>query len=240
MPPSQRNSSFIPKRNPTQKAKKPRSQRLYLFSLVATALFVASLLASAAVFVYERQAQFNLASAINDFNTAASSFSEADFARVTEFSNRVNTIKQLVSSHVSLVALLAILEQNTAGTAQVTTLTIERSDRASVTASANVITANIDGALFQRDQYKRTPELSATDIAEISFVTDGGGVVVPGMQLPVSLEMTFDFTADEVLYSPTFAAQSQVESVLVEDVEVAAFETEEAGVVNEVDNNNDI
>lgn len=238
MPPSQSNSSFIPKRSPSQKAKKPRAQRLYVFSLIATALFVASLLASGAVFVYERQTQFNLAEAITDFNTAANNFSETDFARVTEFSNRVNTTKEFINSHVSLVELLSIFEQNTVGAAQVTSLAIERTDQTTVTANANLVTNAIDGALFQRDQYQRTPELSDLAIEDVSFIVPGmSGVVAPGEQLPVNLEMTFVFSADEILYSPSFTSQSLPEPDFVSEVEVSdsGLDTTES---TDTDNNN--
>ena len=196
-------NSFIPKRNPGTKPRQARTRNVFILSIVSYALFVSAPLASAGVFIYKLQAEKNATAAISELDAAIVTFNEDDFKRVIEYEERLKRVEFLVGSHVSISSLLQILNDATAQTVQFKDLEINRVDDTNVVVKAALRTSALDGVLFQRGQYKATPEIKTTQLSQIKFSApqnDVGGVISSTNE--VNLLAEFSFTADEIKYVP--------------------------------------
>lgn len=201
MPPTQGNSSFIPKRSPAKKVRPRQRGGFSLLSIISTAVFTASFIASGAVFLYERQVNNEFASTVLELNEAINSFSEADMSRVVDFDDRLKLTTNLVGSHVSLTELLTILEQNTTSNIQYTKLTIERTTRDDVVVTAAGVTAGLNNVIFQEATYSRSSDVVDSTVSELTF---GYGEVgtVPAESVPVTFTSEFVFSPEFIQYRP--------------------------------------
>jgi hypothetical protein len=203
-------SSFIPKRNPGNKSKPTRRYNFFILSILSYALFVAAPLASAGVFIYDRQADIKFSQAVRTLKTEIETFSEADLARVVDFDERLQASGALLDSHVSLLSIFSILESATAGTVQFTDLKIERTDKNSLTVDASLRTSALDGVLFQRTEYKAKNNIASSSLSDITLISpdtevgkDGKiSVASDAESKGVELKAQFVFSADTILYTP--------------------------------------
>lgn len=201
MPPTQGNSSFIPKRSPSKKVRPRQRGGFSLLSIISTAVFVAAFIASGAVFLYERQVNNEFAATVLELNEAINSFSEADMSRVVDFDDRLKLTASLVGSHVSLTELLTILEQNTTNNIQFTKVTIERATRDEVLVTAAGVTAGLNNVIFQEATYGRSSDVVGSTVSELTF---GYGEVgtVPVELVPVTFTSEFVFSPEYIQYRP--------------------------------------
>lgn len=194
-------NSFIPKRNPGTKPRQARTRNVFILSAISYALFISAPLASAGIFIYKLQAEKNATAAIKALDEAIATFDDTDFKRVIEYEERLNRTEFLVDSHVSITALLRILSNATAQTIQFKDLEISRLSDSVVTVKAGMRTSALDGVLFQRGQYKATSKIADTKLDKIILgnTADGKDIVNSN---EVSLSAEFEFTADDIRYTP--------------------------------------
>jgi hypothetical protein len=175
-------------------------------------MFIAAPLASVALFIYQIRVESQFKTSVANLEEQIQGFNNTDLTRVIEFDDRLKLTKKLVSSHVSLVALLAILENATADTVQFNNLSITRKDDKTLEARASLTTSALDGALFQRSTYSAATQIANAKLSGITLVT--GGTVdaktgskttdasAPAPKGAVSLSAEFTFAADKILYAP--------------------------------------
>jgi hypothetical protein len=215
-------SSFIPKRSATSRVRQPRRYNFFIIGIISYALFIAAPVAAAAVFVYETYTERQLAAAIQELDTAINDFSVSDMLTVVEFDNRLRGAQALLSSHVSLVHALTILEEGTAQSIVFENLDFKRTDRSTITLSSALTAENFDAAIFQRESYMTNELLASTLLEDLSFTPDTSEQTSDTPDIAVN--GTFTFAANTILYTP--------QSSLPTDTPAAAASTEDDIVDN--------
>lgn len=193
-------SSFIPKRSTTGRVRQPRRYNFFIIGIISYALFIAAPVAAAAVFVYEAYTERQLAATIVELDTAINDFSVSDMLTVVEFDNRLRGAQAILSSHVSLVQALTILEEGTAQSVAFLNLDFTRTDRSTLTLSSAITAENFDAAIFQREKYLTNELVSTTVLEELTFTPDGEEDLINTADIEV--KGTFTFAANTILFTP--------------------------------------
>lgn len=161
------NTSFIPKRNPALKERTGGKRQVYVGTIIVRVLFVAVLIATAAVFLYERKLQSTLDSEVVALSTAISSFNEVEMQRVLEAEKRIKQANERMSHTASMIALLRAIESSTVGSAQITGLTLERQSDERIEIAAEIETTSFDSVLFQRNILENSPTLTVEEVTDL-------------------------------------------------------------------------
>jgi hypothetical protein len=229
MPPSP-SGSFIPKRNTGSRPHGVRRYNFFILPIISYTLFIAAPLASAALFIYQIRVESQFKAAVANLEEQIQVFNDADLTRVIEFDDRLTLANELVDSHVSLVSLLAILENATADTVQFKNLSITRKDDKTLLAKGSLTTSALDGALFQRSTYSAATQISEAKLNGVTLLTggaseaktDGKTETVSAAKGSVLLNAEFTFAADKILYAPLGVPAGSDSSVQTELVNPAA------------------
>jgi hypothetical protein len=147
-------TSFIPKRGPAKQKRRTVSRQVYIFTYASYVLIFASLIASAAVFLYGQYINQQLNNEITALDTEIESFSEADMQTVMEFNNRLVQAAGRLEHAASVVAILDLLETVTIEPVQYLGLTYEREDDEQIVLTADVDTTSFDATIFQRGLFE--------------------------------------------------------------------------------------
>lgn len=207
MPPSSANS-FIPKRNPVSRPQSVRRYNLVIMPVISYTLFMSSLIAAGALFIYQIRVEAQFAAAATNLDDQIKHFNDTDLNRVVDFNQRLELANKMVTSHVSLIPIFSILESITTETVQFKNLKIVRKGEHKLTASASLVTSALDGLLFQKVVYQQATYgtsslVASTKIAGVNFALPGtsadGKTVTKGT---VTLNADFDFDAEKILYKP--------------------------------------
>lgn len=107
-------TSFIPKR-PLTAEQTPRVSRnpLGLVSLVTTVLFFATILASGAIFLYERQLVAQRARMEVEISKAKEGLGAEFITDMKQLDNRITAIKELIQNHVVVTPIFKALQEAT-------------------------------------------------------------------------------------------------------------------------------
>lgn len=203
-------SSFIPKRSAGNKPRTVRRYNFFILSIVSYAVFIAAPLASVALFIYHIRTESQFKASVTNLEAQIKTFNDQDLSRVVAFDERLALSQQLVDSHVSIVTLLSILENNTADTVQFKDLSITRKDAHTLVVDAQLETGALDGALFQRSTYNNASALiQKADLSGVTLMTAPAAndskisaSTATEEKGAVALKAEFTFDADKILYAP--------------------------------------
>ena len=165
--PGSPSTSFIPKRNPSQNDKRVSKKTLYLGSFFIRIIFVAALLATVAVFLYERTVKSALEDEIIALNTSIATFNEEDMKRVLELDLRLNQMSNRLANTASIVSLLTALEATTIASAQIENFAVERTNDSVFKVNAQIKTSSFDSVLFQRKLYEESKVFTISEITDV-------------------------------------------------------------------------
>lgn len=228
MPPAS-SSSFIPKRNPGAKPKRPAVKSIFLLSVISYSLIIAAPLASVGVFIYQLQSQKNSDEALAALDQAIKSFNVPDYMRLLEFNDRLNTTQLLNDGHVSIATVFDIVSKATAETVKFESFDLQRSDIDTVTIKASLKTSAFDGALFQRGQYDAQSMIDTTAFSDVEFTTaESASEAQASSQTAekvVSLKAEFNFSTVDIKYTPLAAYVAPVFVPVLETSPDASTET---------------
>lgn len=217
MPPSPA-SSFIPKRNPGNRPQTVRRYNFFLLPIISYALFMASLLGSAALFIYQISVNKHFNDAVTNLDTQITSFNDADLDRVVEFDDRLELSSKLLSTHVSIPTLLAIIENATANTVQFKNLNITRKNDTTLTVDGVLVTSALDGVLFQKSTFSANTLIASSSLTGVTInPAKATSESSAGGEETVTLKAEFTFLADKVLYTPIGTTPAAVEGTQTMD-----------------------
>lgn len=209
--------SFIPKQKAAGTERHIRRSNFYIFSIVSFALFIAAPIGSAAVYIYQLYTEKTFNNQVVLLNDAINKFSEADLSRVLDFNDRLKLSQQLLSSHVSLVSLLNVLEHVTNSNIQFGDLKITSPDDTALLVDASLYASSFDAVLFQRKQFATTETITKSTLSGLTFTSDAGQTSGKSEQTvsqskgdlpPFKLTAKLVFNNDAILYTPDQPAVS--------------------------------
>lgn len=162
-------SSFIPKK-PVRGSSRPRPiKRVYLISVVASVLFVTSLLASGGLFVYTIALERDLAAEQQRLNEQRETFNQSDMERALEFEARLQAANQIFNQQVYLPTLLQALEETALQSTVYRGLSYEKSAMNDINITLDTTNPTFDGVLFQREVLTSNKTLQGVSFTDVSF-----------------------------------------------------------------------
>lgn len=169
------NSSFIPKRTPTQKSRPARRKNFFLFSIVSYAMFVAAPIASGVVFIYERYTEKIFNQAVVDLDASIQNFNEADLERVIEFDARTKQVEEFLFGQVSFTQAIQILEENITPGIQFLDLKFTHAESGDVVVSASAAAENFDAVLFQKELVAQMESITNGEVVKFTYTPANSG-----------------------------------------------------------------
>ncbi len=167
--PGSSNTSFIPKRNPTQKSRQDVKKKVFLGSFIVRILFFAALIAAAIVFVYEMKLKKDLNTEIRGLNEAVASFNEADMERVVKMDLRLKQAYERRQYSASIVTVLGAIEKSITVNNKINELKLDRVDDSTIEIEAEMETGTYDSVLFQRTVLEKGNILHIDGIDELTL-----------------------------------------------------------------------
>ena len=217
--PNTQNASFIPKQGPVRQVKRTATRQLHVFTVVSYVAFVATLIVSLGVFLYNRHLDNQLNSEVEKLSGAIGGFSDSDMLRVREFNVRLRQAHARINESVSLVSIFDALEAATAQSIVLTDLTIKREEDTDFTITAKVATPSFDSSLFQRGLYERNSiikDITVSDLTISKPTPDGptaGVSFVAKIVVPLeSVPYTVDSSEISNSQAPTLDANTEISS----------------------------
>jgi len=206
--------SFIPKRGPSRRRKSKSKNQIFIFSIITYSLLFASLLAAGGTYLYKNYLTSQLQTEVAALNTAVTTFSAADLARVSEFDTTLKRATDRVDNSASIVAILAAIDAATVGPVQIEDLSISRNGDDNFNLLGTIITSSFDGAIFQRKVYNANRNLFTDVSVQEVAITDPEtfGLGGSGVEQSVTFMVHLDVPIDQVLYDPTSARLMNRES----------------------------
>lgn len=165
--PGSSNTSFIPKRNPSGGDRRNSRRQVYVGTFVVQILFIASLLATAGVFVYEYRLNKALDAEIVALNSAIGTFNEAEMQRVQATDLRLTQANTRLAYSAAITTLLEAIEASVADSVQITELAIERVSDDSFEVAAQIKTSSFDSVIFQRTVLDDSRTLAFAEIKDL-------------------------------------------------------------------------
>lgn len=167
--PGSSNASFIPKRTTGQRERQTARRQVYVGTFIVRVLFFAALIAVASVYAYESKLKSDLNKEIAALGSAINSFNEAEMQRVTSADLRLAQVKYRLDHTVSILSVLKAIESSTVSSAQVTRLSIKRTDDKTVELESQMSTPSFDTALFQKGVLESNETLTVSSIEDLAL-----------------------------------------------------------------------
>ncbi|MFN3188382.1 MAG: hypothetical protein ACK42D_02445 [Candidatus Paceibacteria bacterium] len=199
--PNTSQSSFIPKNNLPNRQKVGRRYNFFFISLVVYGLFIATPIASAVVFIYEKHTNNVINQTTRNLDTAIKSFSESDMLTVQQFDNRLIASSEVLESSVPLNNLLQFFLQNTPRTVSFTGIQVDSAGDGTVAVTAEVASESFDYVLFYRDELLRNSAFTSSAISNVTYQ----GVGDSQNESPASNQSSTEQTT-KLSYQVTFTA----------------------------------
>lgn len=206
MPQSSQNSSFIPKHSPTAKPRSSKKRSPALFTIMSGTLFGAVFIASMALLAYEWYLGGQFDDAVLELNQASESFNQGELVRVVEFDARLTAANNLFAEHVSINRALEELARLTVNSVQFTRVSLERTDRSTLSLEADVAADELGSVLVQKNTYANDELLNTVSFKDLTLnfgELDELGTVAQTSDLSgnfVGVTLELEFAANSVAY----------------------------------------
>lgn len=212
-------SSFIPKNNTKKKPPVGRRYNFFFVSIVVYGAFIATPIASAAVFIYERHTSNVLAQTIIDLDAELKSFNESDLLLLRQFDHRLSAGMEVLDSITPTHTVLQLLSQSAPKTVEFTGIEIAVVDERTLEVTAEVAANSFDYVLFFKDELLQNSLFVDVSISDLEYqnpaveesVTDAGGAAISKLQYTLTFNIPI-------------SAIASLESLVAED-EVLAIES---------------
>lgn len=178
--------SFIPKQNTAKKSRRSSSRQVYLFTVISYFAIIATLVAVAGMYLFDRYTERVLADEITNLNQSIAAFSVSDMQKVLELDERLKATADRLDNGVSLRTVLSVLEAATVDTVQYEQLEFTRDEDSNIIATAAVLTDSFDSVLFQRRMYEEASSVASVTLEAVTIAfgtedTAGGPGETPGV-----------------------------------------------------------
>ncbi len=237
--PGESNTSFIPKRNPTKKDKVTARKQVYVGTLVIRVLFLAVLVASAALYFYEKKLNSDLNQAVSELDSRINSFNEEDMKNVIAVDKRLRQANSRLQNSASIVAVLKAIEESTTEATQINNLSLVRDDDNIFALTLAMEARSFDAVKFQREVLtkERSEKFDAAEVEalqvtnesdEADFLTSSTGEEA---QVEILYNTLININASDIRHTPLLPVVGG--DVLPPPVEAGLVE-ENANTVSEV------
>lgn len=228
-------SSFIPKKSIKRVERVRSGKQVYILSYIAYAIFLATLLATGAVFFYASVLEGRLQSVIAELDAQRVSFDQGDIVRIKEAERQHKIAEYLFNNHVSTYAIFNELERLAVDRVLFKTFAYSRVDANVAELSISGGSERFDSSAFQSSLLRTGNILSDAQFIGISKTDDE--LPVPSSQsnrtnqndnedtvdTPVAFTITHNFYVSLLPFSQS---HYEVQSVVPPPQPVASTTTE--------------
>lgn len=215
--PNSPSASFIPKQGPIKRSRQTASRQVHIFTIISYILFVATLIATIGIYLFNRHLQNQLNVQVEKLNGLIGSFNESDMKMVREFNVRLQQAENRLSHSVALSSVFSALETATAQTVEIEELKIERKDDQNFVLAAKLATGSFDSSLFQRGVLESNDIVESVTVSDVNLGQEeaAGGVsflatiVVPLEEVPYEPQV---LTIPEAVSSATTTTETTLNS----------------------------
>jgi hypothetical protein len=185
-------TSFIPKKNLETAAARPTGRSTGLLLLLATLLFVASLVAAGSVFAYQGLLKQSIASKSASLALNEKAYDPGVIQELIRVDTRLNEAKTLLDKHVAPSAMFAFLSQQTLEKVQFVNFEYSINPDGSSKIGLNGLADSFSTVALQSDQFGASKILK-----DVVF----SGVTVDAATGKVSFSVTANVASSLTLYS---------------------------------------
>ncbi len=228
-------TSFIPHR-PTQGNIKNRGVRkVYILTYVSYIVFFGTLLATGGVFAYTFTLNAQLAHQQQLLSQERSKFKQSDLESVKELERRINTSRERMDKHVSVLSVFEAFEKAAVESLHFVSFAYTRELDAAPEVTITGDTDTFNSVLFQRDVLSGNPVLAKATVSGVALSTDSVESEV-GIQTNDDMQQTITFSINDTLdtdlvkYVPRIPVSTSTEEFSVVD----EGDAESAGGTTEV------
>lgn len=194
-------TSFIPHR-PTQGNIQNRGVRkVYILTYVSYVVFFGTLLAVGGVLAYKFTLGTQLARQQQLLAEQRNKFKEGDIETVKTLERRINTSKERMDKHASVLAVLEAFEKNAVESLHFSNIMYKRASDASAKVTVTGTADAFNGILFQRDVLLSNPVLAKATVSGVELAT-GSSVNEDGTAKKGETKKTITFSISENLDVP--------------------------------------
>ena len=195
-------ASFIPKRPLTSSPVSGHGAPSIL-SIIATFIFVVSILAAAGVFGYTLYLNHQLSTAKSSLDAARAAYDPNSIQDLIRLNSRIEQAKQLLAKHVAPSALFSFLEANTLSTVRFTQMGYSVNPDGSIGLTLTGNAADFASVALQSDQFS-----AATKV--LSNIVFSGLSIDPATGI-VRFQVSANINSDTLLYSNSISSGSSVQ-----------------------------
>lgn len=197
-------TSFIPKAPIANggtssgfEVKPPRS----IIGTFSTLFFVLALIASGALFGYERYVDSQITQSQNTLNQARAAFESADNQKVILVSNQLKSIKTLLDRHTVISPLFQLLEKQTLPTVRLSSFTFNRNPEGVVSVVIEGEAQNYASLAQQTGIFSKEPFFKKMEFSDLTLSDSG----------TVKTKLKMDLDSELLLYTKKIQSVSTVE-----------------------------
>lgn len=150
-------TSFIPKKPDSINADNFSSGgKSNLFSIIATLIFVATLVFAGGVYGYKLTIQKQISSQLESLQEARNRLDEGFITNANRLNDRIAAVKQILNNHKSPSEIFSLLEEYTLNSVRFTSLNYSTDVQNVITVDANGVGTGFESVVLQSDQFGST------------------------------------------------------------------------------------
>jgi len=207
----QKQSSFIPQRPSKGNVKPKRMRKIYVLNYVTYVIFFGTLIVTAGVFFFGWSLDSQIDTLAKQLDAEQSVFNENELANVKILDTKIDTAEGMLNNHVSVVSILAAIEQSIVGPIQLLDFVYTRTGQSDAPlVSLTAETDSFNTVLFQNQVLAANGIIRGLDIQNVSLETksiDPANLALGNDQF-VSLKIMATFDTAAVNYKGARQFQS--------------------------------
>ncbi len=189
-------TSFIPKKPLVENRRRSSAGLVFLVALL---IFIGSIAAGGAAFLYNTYLHRALDSKVKSLETAQGAFESAGaIENLIRLDNRINEAKSLLAEHVSSSAIFFFLSSQTLERVRFTNFDFEMREDGSAAVNLQGVTDDFPTIALQSDQFGASKVLRNIIFSDITVETEGG----------VTFTLSATVEPDLLLYSKNLTQSS--------------------------------
>ena len=167
------NASFIPKKDIRNKRGSRTPLAANLFLLIGFIIFLATLLASLAVFLYSKKLDGDNARALETLEKNRDNYGLSAIEEFIDLNNRIKAGERILANHVNVNPVFTLLENDTLTDVYLSNFTFE-TDGGEILISARGFAPTYAHVALQADQYSANKTIKNLILSGVNQAREGG------------------------------------------------------------------
>jgi hypothetical protein len=224
-------TSFIPHRPTQGKIQNRGVRKVYILTYVSYIVFFSTLLSVGGVLAYKFTLNAQLARQQQLLADERGKFQQSDIDSVKELERRINTSKERMNKHVSVLSIFEAFEKAAVESLNFSSFTYDRKtdEVPEITISGDAESFN--SVLFQRDILLANPILAQATVSDVALSTGssakvGDTLVIDSGKKRITFGINKKFDIPTVQYTPRIPVSEGAEEFNTRDMQIEGIEVQ--------------